>query len=171
VDEDLPVYLDSAKVVTFGAPSDTVTGLDHLEGEEVAVLADGTYIGDFTVASGDVVLDETYGTGTVFIVGLYYEAEQVSVGIEAGGDWGSSQGMTSRIDRATIKFHKSLSVEVGDEEQTFAVNFESDDDVQTEEYRVDLPNDPEFAPVVRIKSTGPYPMTVLGMALRGVAND
>src|SRR5690606_5043865 len=39
-----------------GAAITTVTGLDHLEGEEVVVLADGGVINDLTVSGGSITL-------------------------------------------------------------------------------------------------------------------
>ena len=50
-----------------GAPITTVTGLDHLEGEEVAVLADGGVVDDLTVSGGSITLP--------------YAAEKISVGL------------------------------------------------------------------------------------------
>ncbi|MEE9395258.1 MAG: hypothetical protein V3W41_22425 [Planctomycetota bacterium] len=52
---------------TNGPPTDTVTGLDHLEGETVEVLADGAVLPDEVVESGTITLDRTY---QVILVGL-----------------------------------------------------------------------------------------------------
>ena len=52
-----------------GAPTTTITGLDHLEGKEVTALADGSVVTGKTVSSGQITL----GTeASVVHVGLPY---------------------------------------------------------------------------------------------------
>ncbi|MGB0817415.1 MAG: hypothetical protein ACPGQQ_00820 [Candidatus Puniceispirillaceae bacterium] len=50
-------YMDASTRVTTGLPTDTFTGLTHLEGEECRVLADGALLDNETVASGSVTID------------------------------------------------------------------------------------------------------------------
>ncbi|MBQ4493399.1 MAG: hypothetical protein II972_02195, partial [Elusimicrobiaceae bacterium] len=50
-------FLDCAKKYTFDEATDTITGLDHLEGKSVAVLADGKVQGSKIVSSGSITLD------------------------------------------------------------------------------------------------------------------
>ena len=64
-DADNMWYLDAA-VKTTGSGLTTITGLDHLEGETVCVLADGIK-GSYTVASGSITLSVAADT---VIVGL-----------------------------------------------------------------------------------------------------
>lgn len=60
-DDDDQYYSDS--LITYDSTAtDTITGLDHLEGETVKVLADGAVHPDKTVASGQITLDRTYST-------------------------------------------------------------------------------------------------------------
>lgn len=54
---------------SFLTGAGSVTGLDHLEGEEVVVWADGEYQGAFTVSGG--AIGETF---TSWVAGLSYEA-------------------------------------------------------------------------------------------------
>jgi len=64
-DSDNLWYLDAA-VKTTGSGLTTITGLDHLEGETVCVLADGIK-GSYVVSSGSITLDVAADT---VIVGL-----------------------------------------------------------------------------------------------------
>lgn len=65
------VFVDSA--ITFSSVgSGSLAGLDHLEGETVAVLADGKVLPQKTVASGAITLPAAYSTVTV---GLPIDAE------------------------------------------------------------------------------------------------
>ena len=48
------LFLDAAEEYS-GAPTTTLSGLDHLAGETVAVVGDGAYLGPFTVSGGGSV--------------------------------------------------------------------------------------------------------------------
>lgn len=50
--QDKPVYSDSAKLVRLTSPGKTFTGFEHLHGQTVDVLADGSSIGQKTVQAG-----------------------------------------------------------------------------------------------------------------------
>lgn len=63
-------YLDSA-VYYSGASTTAISGLDHLEGEDVYAYADGIMQGPFTVASGAITLDTA---ASVVWTGLDYSA-------------------------------------------------------------------------------------------------
>ena len=60
----------------------SITGLDHLEGEDVVCWADGEYQGEFTVASGEIA--QAYTTG--YVVGLPYTATYKSTKLAYGVD-------------------------------------------------------------------------------------
>ncbi|MCD8351440.1 MAG: hypothetical protein LUC93_12605 [Planctomycetaceae bacterium] len=64
-----------------GAPVGRVTGLQHLEGEQVACLADGSVFPGLTVANGAVELPDGFTAGIVH-VGLPYAAELVTMELE-----------------------------------------------------------------------------------------
>lgn len=63
-------HLDSSRFYDFAEATDTVTGLEHLEGETVGVLADG-YATSAVVEGGKITLNEA---ASFFIVGLGYDA-------------------------------------------------------------------------------------------------
>jgi len=67
------VYVESHKVYDFETPTDTITGLEHLEGQVVIVSDPYRYVGFFTVTGGQIVLDDQAGgttTMTTAYVGL-----------------------------------------------------------------------------------------------------
>lgn len=55
---DADLNLDSALTGEAGSPTVTWTGLDHLEGQTVSIVADGLVQADKTVSSGSVTIDE-----------------------------------------------------------------------------------------------------------------
>jgi hypothetical protein len=63
-------FVDCARRYEFEEPATEVTGLDHLEGEYVGVLADG-YYAKATVEGGAITLEEP---ATVVVVGLHYSS-------------------------------------------------------------------------------------------------
>lgn len=58
-----------------GASTATITGLSHLEGEEVIVWGAGKDLGTYTVAAGSITLSQAV---TSCVVGLYYRARYKS---------------------------------------------------------------------------------------------
>ena len=63
--------------VTYSSPgTDTLTGLDHVEGETVRAWADGDDVGSFTVSSGSITVPSSSYTDVC--VGLPYNADMRS---------------------------------------------------------------------------------------------
>ncbi len=104
VDQEDFFYIDAG--LTFdGAPTTTVSGLDHLEGEVVTILADGATHPDRTVSSGSITLQVS---ASVVQVGLFYESDLQINRIEAGAADGTAQGKTKRINKITIRVLETL---------------------------------------------------------------
>jgi len=102
-------FSDSA--LTYdGSPATVISGLYHLEGESVAVLADGAVHPNKTVASGAITLDYS---ASVVQVGLAYTMRLGTLRLNSGGANGTSQGKMQRITRLTVRFHETLGGEIG----------------------------------------------------------
>lgn len=93
-----------------GSPTIGITGLDHLEGEVVDILADGAVHPAKPVIGGQVTLD--YPAATVQ-AGLGYVSKIETMRIEAGSPDGTAQGKTKRIHAVVLRFWRSLGVKVG----------------------------------------------------------
>jgi len=83
-----------------GSPATNISGLSHLEGATVQVLADGTYIGTKTVSSGAITL--TTAASKVHI-GFSAPATVQTLEPEGGSQAGSSQGKTKRTSEITLR--------------------------------------------------------------------
>ncbi|PCI96671.1 MAG: hypothetical protein COB14_09885 [Alphaproteobacteria bacterium] len=59
---DAALHLDSALSGQVGSPASTWSGLDHLEGEEVSIVADGAVLPSQTVSGGQITLAEPVST-------------------------------------------------------------------------------------------------------------
>jgi len=105
----------------------TVSGLDHLEDETVAILADGGTHPDKTVSSGAVTLDNYFNT---VHVGLSYISKLKPMRIEAGAATGTAQGKLKKITQLCIRFYKSLLCKFGpDEDHLETIVFRKTTDV------------------------------------------
>lgn len=78
---------------TITAPTSTVTGLGHLEGQRVSIVADQGVLADQTVVNGTVTLAVP---ASAIVVGLAYQSQFQSVYFDAGG------GATVQGKRKTI---------------------------------------------------------------------
>jgi hypothetical protein len=102
-------YVDSGLTYS-GAPTMTITGLDHLEGEVVQVLADGARHPDRTVVAGAITLQVL---AILVHVGKKAPARMISMRLEAGAQQGTSQGKTKRVHQVTVRLLDALGGQVG----------------------------------------------------------
>jgi hypothetical protein len=172
---DKPVYVDAAKYQT-GAATDTITGLSHLEGEEVQVVGDGFYLGTFTVTGNQVVVPDDYEE---FIVGLAFESALKTLPLEAGSGLGVSQHAISRIDKIGIRFFNTIGAKFGyNSSDLETIIFRKTDtplnepiDLFTGDKILDMTQDYDRRNEVIVKQDLPFPLHVVCMTFRGVTYD
>lgn len=87
-----------------GAAATTISGLDHLEGETVAILTDGSVHPNRTVSGGSITLQRA---ASVVNVGIPYTAKMVTLPIEAGSQDGTAQGKTQRVNGLVVRLHET----------------------------------------------------------------
>ena len=93
-----------------GSAATTIGGLDHLEGETVAVLADAATHPERVVSGGSITLERP---ASIVHVGLPYASLLETMNLEAGSADGTAQGKTKRVHRCTIRLHRSLGLKAG----------------------------------------------------------
>jgi hypothetical protein len=93
-----------------GVAATVISGLDHLEGQTVQVLADGSAHPDCVVSSGSITLNRS---SSVVHIGLKFISNVQTLNIEAGATDGTSQGKTKRIHRVTVRLNKTLGMKYG----------------------------------------------------------
>jgi hypothetical protein len=103
------VFLDSSLQYS-GAPTTTISGLDHLEGQTVSVLADGATHPDRVVVSGDITLQVP---ASVVQVGLNYRSIMTTMKIEAGATQGTSQGQKKKFGKVRFRFLGTVGAKYG----------------------------------------------------------
>ena len=104
------VFVDSA-IEYDGSPATVLSGLDHLIGETVQVLADGATHPDCVVsAGGEITLDRS---ASLVQVGLACPALLETLDIEAGAQDGTAQTRRRRISEVGVRLFQTLGCKVG----------------------------------------------------------
>ena len=102
-------FLDS-HLSYSGSATTTLSGLSHLEGQTVSILADGSVHANKVVNSGAVSLDRSV---TSACVGLAYDSVLQTMRIEGGSAEGTSQGKIKRISKVVLRLFETVGVKVG----------------------------------------------------------
>lgn len=110
VDTDiaLGVFCDAAHIYS-GAATTSITGLWHLEGKEVDVLADGA-TARYTVTSGTITLAET---ASYVIVGLPYTSRLTSMPLISDAFPAGGVGMKKQITELLVRIKHSSAIRAG----------------------------------------------------------
>lgn len=98
---DFDLYLDDAVSYEVGGlPFTTILDLEHLEGEEVSVRADGAYLGEYTVSSGQITLEDSVREAQVGI-GFTSTFKPMTLATNVGS--GSNQLRQKKICRMNLR--------------------------------------------------------------------
>ena len=168
-------FLDS-QLDYNGSATTTITGLDHLEGQTVSILADGSTHPDKTVSSGSITLDRS---STKVKVGLSFTSLLQTMRLDAGAANGTSQGKTKRIYDISLRLFESVGVEVGpDLSNMERIPFRSSADamdtaipVFTGDKEIEFRGNYETDGFIFVRQTQPLPLTVLSLYPNLVTND
>ena len=168
-------YADS--IITYdGSATTAITGLGHLEGQTVKILADGAIVSDKTVSSGAITLDEE---ASVVQIGLGYTHRGKTLKIEAGAVAGTAVGKQKTINAVTFVLLNSHTLSFGptveaQEEADFReVSDAMDSAAPLFTGEVMREFDGGWATDIRIvyQSDDPVPFCLLGLAPEIVTND
>ncbi len=147
------------------APVSTVTGLDHLNGATVSILADGNVQPQQTVVNGAITLHEP---ASAIFVGLPITAQLKSLYLDVPGASPTMQGKRVKVSAITVRVADSLGLECG-------LNFDVMDIFKERDYqqmgrailpitgdqRVLLDSNYAVDQQICIRQTDPLPCTVL----------
>ena len=168
-------FLDSALSYSGSAVS-TLSGLDHLEGQVVSILADGATHPNRTVSLGSITLDRSAKSVKI---GLAYTSLLQTMRLNAGSQNGTSQGKTKRIYDITVRMFETIGVEVGpDLNNLERIPFRSSADLMDEgippftgDKEVEFRGNYETDGFIFVRQTQPLPFTILSLYPRLTTND
>lgn len=171
-------YLDSFLSYS-GAPATTLSGLAHLNGMTVSVLADGQYLADKVVVSGSITLEVA---ASKVVVGLPYEWKLKPLRLEGGSPSGFSQGKMKSVDSVIVRLERSAGIKhripnsnVADTtpvpDRNFGENFNSSVDLFTGDIEIKL--NPTWGRDGQFELSGdsPFPVTILMIAAKVMVNE
>lgn len=99
----------SANYWSISAPVSSVSGLNHLEGMTVAILADGSVVAPQTVTNGTIALPASYSAVTI---GLPFTSQLQSMYLDAPAAM-TMQGQRKLINAVTVRVQNSRGLYVG----------------------------------------------------------
>ncbi len=152
--------------------TDTITGLDHLEGETVAVLADGCTVDGLEVASGEITLPFE---ASVVVVGLPIESEFEPMPLISQQAPFDVNGSLRRAIHVDVQFWRSLGGSIASVDNTITEldntypipwrttgdNMDEAPPLATETYRLTLGMQHDRDPSFRITHDEPQPCHIL----------
>lgn len=159
-----------------GSAVGEITGLNHLEGETVTLLADGGTHPDRTVTNGKITLDKDYSTVTI---GLPYTQKLITLDLDGRSQLGTTQGSRSRVTELVLHFFETVGAKYRG----------TNGDLATLDFRVPSNNQDEGVPlfsgikkvrppkgyadkvVLEIQQAQPLPMTLLGFVAKMESSD
>lgn len=170
-------YVDSG--LTYdGAATTSITGLDHLEGETVSILADGAVHPDKTVSAGAITLD---AAASKVQAGLAYTHAFKSLKLNAGAAAGTAVAKTKRVRAVGFVLLDSGPFSLGPTDQAAdleEVTFREVGDAMdtavplfTGERVVTFDGDWETDARIHVRGAKPTPFTLLALAPEMQTNE
>lgn len=147
-----------------------VAGLDHLEGQVVAILANGEVLDEQIVVNGQISLEEYYSK---IAAGLPYEADletlKINVALKNGG---TVQGLRMKVNNVTFHLRDTKGGQIGPDEDNLYDAFTVDNinqysgqnldefDLYTGKLRMPLGGQYDYGGHILIRQRDPLPLTV-----------
>jgi hypothetical protein len=159
-------YVDSGLSYS-GAPATEFSGLGHLEGKTVAILADGAPVADQVVVDGAVTLSDS---ASVVHIGLPYETIIQPMRLDMDPAAGNSQGQVKQVRKIVLRLSNTLGLSYGDGTTTYNLNFRDTADrmgkpppLFTGDKEIDFDGNFDLDTPVIVKQTQPLPLCLLAI--------
>jgi hypothetical protein len=150
-----------------GDPATVISGLDHLEGREVVVLADGNVKQGMTVTDGQIELE---AAASVVHVGLPYVSDLETLNMEIPLRDGTMQGRKVHVSELVVRFLRSRGGWIGpDADNLDEITQRSSEPLGapialfTGDYPATVPAEQDNGGRIFIRQRDPLPMTVLAI--------
>ena len=162
-------YVDSGLAYN-GSATTTLSGLDHLEGETVKIIANGATHPDKIVSSGSITLDRSVTNAKI---GLGYNSILKTMRLDDATGI-TDQTKTKRIYDVTVRFFETVGAKVGpDEDNLDIIPFRDSSAAMTApvplftgDKETEFPSDYGTNGFVVVKQDQPLPTTILAIYAR-----
>ena len=170
-DITLPVALRGVATTVWAWARDTVSGLSHLNGKTVSILADGAVMPQEVVTAGSVTIDRP---ATVIHVGLPYVSDLQTMPISLNID-GAGQGRNKNINHAWLRVYRSSGIFVGpstsklvEVKQRTTEPYGTPPSLKTDEVDVQLTPSWVASGQIYVRQSDPLPVSIIGLTLEVV---
>jgi len=168
LDVDLPASLRNTGITTFEVARNVISGLDHLEGKTVSILADAAVHPQRVVSSGSITLDRA---SSVVHVGLEYQSDlqtmPMSLQAEAFG-----QGRVKNLNHVWLRVLESSGIFAGpsadklvEAKQRTTEPYGAPPRLKTEDIKIMVTPTWQDNGQLFVRQTDPLPLTIVGMTL------
>ena len=166
VDKVIPVALRSTPTAVWAFARDTVSGLSHLEGKTVSILADGAVMPQVVVTGGVAILERA---SVVVHVGLPYQSDLQTLPVALNID-AFAQGRVKNVNQSWIRVFQSSGVFVGPDankltevKQRTVEPYGSPPSLKSDEVSVLMTPTWAQSGQIYIRQSDPLPLTVVGI--------
>jgi hypothetical protein len=166
VDKVIPVALRATPTAVWAFARDTVSGLSHLEGKTVSILADGAVMPQVVVTGGVAVLERA---SVVVHVGLPYQSDLQTLPVALNID-AFAQGRVKNVNQAWIRVFQSSGVFVGPDankltevKQRTTEPYGSPPALKSDEVSVAMTPTWAQSGQIYIRQSDPLPLTIVGI--------
>jgi hypothetical protein len=174
VDKVIPAALRGVATTVWAFARNSVSGLSHLEGKTVSILADGAVQPQEVVSSGSITLDRAF---VLIHVGLPYQSDLQTLPLTINID-GAGQARRKNINRATLRVFQSSGIFVGPDADTLVEAKQRTSEpygtppaLRSDEVDVDLLPRWVNSGQVFIRQVDPLPLSVVGLTLQVTLGD
>lgn len=169
-DDQEDAYRVDCGYVYDDTSTSTISGLWHLEGAEVEVLADGAKQSNKTVTGGSITLD---AAASVVHVGLGYTFRIQTLPLALEGAPAAGQGTMKNVNKVHLRVSKTSDIYVGpdlDNLRLFPARlgttyFDTPGALLTEEISMGISPSWNHDAGIWVEQSGPLPITVMSMTL------
>lgn len=161
-----PEALRNVSVSAWARQAKTISGLGHLEGKTVSILADGSVHAQRVVSGGSVVLQEPAG---VAHIGLPYNSDMETLDLELKDGNETLLDKKLAVTSLTVRVEESRGIFAGKdkkslyEQKTDRSTYEQPLDILTGQADINISNDWDGKGRVFIRQSDPLPLSVLAV--------
>jgi hypothetical protein len=155
-------FVDCGLSMDFETAVTTLSGLGHLEGKTVSILADGIEVKGKVVTSGSVTLETA---AKKIVVGLPYDFEMQTLNIEAENTQGSKKIVNSfsvKVDKSVLGFSAEGNLS-GKQVKYDDKDGEIVNGLFTGDLKFTVNAEASSRAFIKITESRPYPITVLSV--------
>jgi hypothetical protein len=150
-------------------PATVISGLDHLEGKTVSILADGAVHPQRVVTSGSITLDNE---ASKVHIGLPITADLVTLPVSMQIDNAFGQGRAKNVNKVWLRVYRSSGIFVGpsfeqmsEAKQRTTEPYGSPPDLKSEEIQIMIPPSWGDSGQVYVRQSDPLPLTIASLTL------